>query len=110
VIIDYDYRDILKPVVNYIETISQEEFPGWLITIVIPEFVPSDAYARILHNQTANLMRRHLRNRENVIVIDVPYHIPSTRQLADNGATKEKGNLAQGQAAVQAMSLPIDVN
>ncbi len=100
VIIDYDYRDILTPIVNYIEETSQEEFPGWLITVVIPEFVPSDSYARILHNQTANLMRRHLRSRENVIVIDVPYHIPSVRQLADDETADEKADLAQGQASV----------
>lgn len=31
---------------------------------------------RVLHNQTAGLMRGRLRERENVVVIDVPYHIP----------------------------------
>ncbi|MFO7682952.1 MAG: APC family permease [Chloroflexota bacterium] len=76
IIIDYDYRDILTPLVNYIEKINHDEFPGFLITVVIPEFVPAETYARILHNQTANLMRRHLRSLEDVIVIDVPYHIP----------------------------------
>lgn len=75
-IIDYDYRDILTPLVRYIEKVNTEEFPNQLITVVIPEFV---AEARIydgLHNQTANLMRRRLRaDHENVVVIDVPYHI-----------------------------------
>lgn len=85
VIIDYDYRDILTPLADYIEIINHDEFPGWLITVVIPEFVPSDAMARILHNQTANLMRRRLREREDVIVIDVPYHIPSVNQPSKNG-------------------------
>jgi hypothetical protein len=89
VMIDYDYRDILTPLVDYIETINHAEFPDWLITVVIPEFVPSDALARILHNQTANLMRRHLREREDVIVIDVPYHIPSTNTFFKNGKEQE---------------------
>ena len=80
VIIDYDYRDILTPLVNYIEMVNHEEFPNWLITVVIPEFVPTEAYAQILHNQTANLMRRHLRSREDIIVIDVPYHILAANQ------------------------------
>ena len=88
VIIDYDYRDILTPLVNYIEKVTHDEFPGWLITVVIPEFVPSDALARILHNQTANLMRGHLRERENVIVIDVPYHIPGVNQPVKDGAER----------------------
>lgn len=81
VIIDYDYRDVLKPLVDYIEAVNHDEFPGRLITVVIPEFVPSDIYTRILHNQTANLMRRRLREREHVIVIDVPYHIPRVNHL-----------------------------
>lgn len=82
VIIDYDYRDILTPLVEYIQKVNHDEFPGWLVTVVIPEFVPSDLYAQALHNQTANLMRRHLRACEAVIVIDVPYHIPSVNHAA----------------------------
>jgi amino acid transporter len=82
VLIDYDYRDILTPLVEYIEKVNHEEFPGWLITIVIPEFVPSDTASRVLHNQTAGLMRRRLRERVDVIVIDVPYHIPHLNEAA----------------------------
>lgn len=89
VIIDYDYRDILTPLVDYIETVNHDEFPGQLITVVIPEFVPTDSFAQILHNQTANLIRRHLRAREEVIVIDVPYHIPGVTQTSELEMIKE---------------------
>lgn len=78
VIIDYDYRDVLTPLVDYIKTVNEKEFPGWLITVVIPEFIPVERYAQILHNQTANILRRRLRSTEEVIIIDVPYHIPSS--------------------------------
>jgi hypothetical protein len=94
IIIDYDYRDILTPLVDYIETVNHDEFPGQLITVVIPEFVPYEAYAQVLHNQTANLMRRHLRAREEVIVIDVPYHIPSANGLEEKMAAQEQAILA----------------
>lgn len=77
VIIDYDYRDILNPLVNYVVKVNEEEFPDQLITIVIPEFVAAESAANILHNQTANLLRRRLRAQEDVVVIDVPYHIPA---------------------------------
>ncbi|MCB0010693.1 MAG: APC family permease, partial [Anaerolineales bacterium] len=80
VIIDYDYRDILTPLTDYIAQASQKEFPGQLITVVVPEFVPDDAFARVLHNQTANLLRNRLRGFEDVIIIDVPYHIPSVNE------------------------------
>ncbi len=75
VIIDYDFRDVLTPLVNYIEHVSHEEFKDLLITIVIPEFVPASALAQVLHNQTANLLRWQLRAKKHIIVIDVPYLI-----------------------------------
>lgn len=110
VIIDYDYRDILTPIVAYIEVISQKEFPGWLITVVIPEFVPSDTFSHILHNQTANLLRRHLRSQERVIVIDVPYHIPSVIRQEDTKVVRDKGAHNQRQAVLQPLPQPFDSN
>jgi hypothetical protein len=91
VLIEYDYRDILEPLVEYIEKVNHHEFPGLMITVVIPEFVPSDSASRVLHNQTANLMRRRLREREHVIVIDVPFHIPSLGEVVEQEDTARVG-------------------
>ncbi len=77
VIIDYDFRDIMKPLVDYVQDVNNREFKGALITIVVPEFIPAEGYANILHNQTANILRRELRQKQDVIVIDVPFHIPA---------------------------------
>ena len=81
VIVDYDYRDILTPLVDYIGQVNDEEFPGQLVTVVIPEFIPAETFAGVLHNQTANILRRRLRSKQDVIVIDVPYHILSAAEL-----------------------------
>ncbi|MBI3960784.1 MAG: APC family permease [Chloroflexi bacterium] len=75
VLLDYEFRDILNPLVGYIEEVSATEYPGQLITVVIPEFVPESSIANLLHNQTANMLRLRLRLHENIVVIDVPYHI-----------------------------------
>lgn len=74
--IEYEYRDILTPLVKYITKVSHEEFPGELITVVIPEFVPESVTGHLLHNQTANILRVRLRALKNVVVIDVPFHVP----------------------------------
>lgn len=74
-IIDYDFRDILEPLAEYIDRVNNEEFPGQLVTVVVPEFLPESIGARFLHNQTANFLRRRLRNQEDLIVIDVPYPV-----------------------------------
>ena len=75
VVIEYEYRDIMTPLVEYIDRVQTQEFPGKLVTIVIPEFVPKSIAGHLLHNQTANLLRLHLHGHENVVVIDVPYLI-----------------------------------
>jgi amino acid transporter len=77
VLLEYDYRDILTPVVEYIERVNNVEFPNHLTTVVIPEFVPEYKVAEALHNQTANRLRARLMNYKDIVIIDVPYHIDS---------------------------------
>jgi hypothetical protein len=74
-IIAYDFRDILSPLIEYIEQIAEREYASSLITVVIPEFVPESITAHLLHNQTANLLRMRLLGQENIVIIDIPYHI-----------------------------------
>lgn len=75
--IEYDYRDILSPLVKYIDRLNREEFPDQLTTVVVPEFVPEHPVANILHNQTANRLRVRLREYNDIVIIDVPFHIDS---------------------------------
>ena len=80
VLVDYEYRDILTPLVHYIDQVQAVEFPNKLLTIVIPEFVPRSVGGQLLHNQTADLLRLRLLAHENVVVIDVPYLIKGEEQ------------------------------
>jgi amino acid transporter len=75
VAIDYEYRDILTPLVDYIIHVNQSEFPNALTTVVVPQFVPKHFWGRALHNQTANVLRSRLKGEEKVVFVDVPYHI-----------------------------------
>ncbi len=75
VTVDYDYRDVLTPIVEYIEQVNNIEFPHQLTTVVIPEFIPANRFASFLHNQTAVRLRWLLRGYKDIVIIDVPYHI-----------------------------------
>ena len=79
VCIDYDYRDVLEPLVEYISHANNVEFANQLTTVVIPEFVSSALPAQLLHNQTANILRWRLRTLEDLVIIDVPYLIKSVK-------------------------------
>ncbi len=83
VALDYDFRDILTPLVKYIEHVNKEEFPHQLTTVVVPAFIPERRVANILHNQTANRLRELLRQYNDIVIIDVPVHIDS--YLASDG-------------------------
>ena len=73
VMIDYEYRDILTPLENYIEDVTRRDYPNQLVTVLIPEFVPKHQSAQFLHNQTANLLSSRLRRHDKIVIIDVPY-------------------------------------
>jgi len=75
ILIDYDFRDVLDPLVEYIEWVNNEEFPDELVTVVIPEFIPRSLAARALHNRTAALLQARLRRYEDIALIYVPHHL-----------------------------------
>jgi len=77
ILVDYDFRDIINPLVKYIENLNAEEFPHQITTVVVPEFIPEFRVANILHNQTANRLRARLREHKDIVIIDVPFHIDS---------------------------------
>jgi hypothetical protein len=73
--IEYDYRDILSPIVNFIKNINSNEFENQLTTVVVPEFIPESKFASSLHNQTATRLRARLRDDKDIVIIEVPFHI-----------------------------------
>lgn len=77
----YDYRDILTPLVDYIEEVNNVEFPNQVITVVIPEFVSNSIWENLLHNQTANLLRMRLQIHKDIVLINVPYQIGQRRAI-----------------------------
>jgi amino acid transporter len=90
ILLEYDFRDILTPIVEYIEEVNTSEYPSQLITVVIPEFIPESITAHLLHNQTANMLRLRLHIHENIVVIDVPYHIHGNSEHGNHEATPTK--------------------
>lgn len=75
IFIDYQYRDILQPLVDYIMHVHEVEFPNEITTVVVPEFIPGSIPAQFLHNKTANILRRRLMEYPNIVIIQVPSHI-----------------------------------
>jgi amino acid transporter len=77
IMVETDYRDVIGPVVKYIEEVNTKEFPDQLLTVVVPFFTPTYTIGRVLHNQTAAQMRWALQHHKDIVIIDVPIHVDS---------------------------------
>ena len=85
--IDYDYRDFLTPLIEYIEQVNNEEFPNQSITVIIPEILTDSLVTSVLHNKTALLLRHRLRQYLDIIIIEIPLHILPPEKKEDHEFT-----------------------
>ncbi len=76
VVLESPFRSLLDPLLSYIDALHQEDKDVY-ITVVIPEFVIAHWWERLLHNGTAERLKRALKSRPNVAVVDLPYQLHS---------------------------------
>ena len=76
VVVDSPYRALAGPLLAYLDVLDSAWPPGKLepITfVVIPEYVASSWWERLLYNQSAKSLRRALLGRPHTVVVNVPY-------------------------------------
>ena len=74
VIIESPFRSLIGPLLSYLDGLK-ETFPQDTITVVLPEFVPSQWWEHLLHNQTALRLKYALLFHPGIVVSSVPYHL-----------------------------------
>jgi amino acid transporter len=75
VILDSPYRELVEPLLHYIEEVAVHRQPYELVTVVVPQFVPRNWWHNFLHNQTAVWLRLALLLKPGIVVTDVPFHV-----------------------------------
>ncbi len=78
-VIQSPYRLLVEPLLEYIQSVAAQRQSNEVLTIVVPEFVPSKRWHNLLHMQTALLLRFGLLGLRNIIITEVPYHIGEDR-------------------------------
>lgn len=73
-ILDSPYRSIIEPLIDYIDKVKDRYKEG-VITVVLPEFVPSKWWHHLLHNQTALFIKGILLFKKGVVSTSVPFHL-----------------------------------
>jgi len=74
VVLNSPYRSLLTPFLDYLDHLLALG-ENHMVTIIIPEFIPSRWWQHLLHNQTALLVKGALLFRKRVVVVDVPFHL-----------------------------------
>jgi hypothetical protein len=74
VVLESEYRSVIEPLMDYINSVRQVHRNG-VITVVLPEFVPTKWWHHILHNQTALLIKGILLFKHGVVSTSVPMHL-----------------------------------
>ncbi|MEU3256029.1 APC family permease [Streptomyces sp. NPDC006997] len=87
-VLDSPYREITRPVVEYVRGIRRES-PRDAVSVIIPEYVVGHWYEHLLHNQSALRLKGRLLFTPGVMVTSVPY------QLASSEAAKKRARKRQ---------------
>jgi amino acid transporter len=73
-ILESPYRSLVRPIMRYIDEVDAE-YDDDVLSVILPEFIPSKWWQHLLHNQTALAIKAALLFRKNIVVISVPYHL-----------------------------------
>lgn len=74
VVLQSPYRSLIRPLLHYVDQL-ESQYEDDVVSVVLPEFIPSRWWEHFLHNQTALMLRTILLFRRHVVVISVPYHL-----------------------------------
>jgi len=74
VILPSPYRSLVDPVLEHIDAL-QEAYPGEVITVIVPEAVPTKWLHRLLMDNVAAQIKSALGTRRNVVITNVRYHL-----------------------------------
>lgn len=66
------YRMIIEPLLEYIETREYDRKQGDMITVILPQFVVSKWWQKILHNNTSYFIERELLKHKHIVVSVMP--------------------------------------
>ena len=74
VILESPYRSVIGPVLKYLEE-AKKERPDYVVTVVLPEFVPKKWWHNAMHNQSGLFLKIALMLKRDIVVTNVRYYL-----------------------------------
>jgi amino acid transporter len=88
VILSSPYRSLISPVMHYLDAVMIER-KNHMVTVVIPEFVPTKWWHNLLHGNSGLLLKLALLGRRDVIVANVRYYLEHRQEPPPPDALSE---------------------
>jgi amino acid transporter len=76
-VLDSPYREITRPVVDYVKDIRRES-PREIVVVFVPQYVVGHWWENVLHNQSALRLRARLQFQPGVMITTVPWQLESS--------------------------------
>ncbi len=74
------YREVVSPLIEYIDSEEHGSQLGDIITVLLPQFFVSKWWQYILHNNTSLFIARSLFDKRNVVVSVLPFYLGDYRK------------------------------
>ena len=87
-VVDSPYREITRPVLDYVRTKPRATRPRDVVTVFIPEYVVGHWWEHLLHNQSALRLKGRLLFEPGVMVTSVPWQLSSIDDVDDGQARR----------------------
>jgi hypothetical protein len=97
-VLDSPYREITRPVVDYIRSL-QRTSPRDVVIVYVPEYVVGRWWEQLLHNQSALRLKARLLFTPGVMLVSVPWQLLSSKGLEDRPESEAPGSVRRCQQA-----------
>jgi amino acid transporter len=77
VILNSPFRSLAAPIMQYLDAVQTERHHH-LVTVIVPEYVPTQWWHTLLHGNSGLLLKLALMGRKDVIVTNVRYYLQDT--------------------------------
>jgi hypothetical protein len=74
-VIEAPYRDLVPPVMAFLDELDARNGEDHVTTVILPEFVVSHWWEQVFHNQNAFALKARLLFRPKTVVTSVPFHV-----------------------------------
>ena len=94
------YREVVGPLIEYIESEEHASQPGDMITVLLPQFIVNKWWDMALHNNTSIFIANALFHERNIVVSVLPFSIDDLGEQRQ-GALRESTPAAPETGSIQ---------